>query len=345
MLKFNNSAISKLIFHKVGNKFNDEELFLSNKPIELSDDSYSVFFSSLTKPFNEITEVNHFVHHSDLKLNNLYTFCSEIFEDDFSFESSSKKIAKHLYSQSSSNLIKGGDLVVCHFTEIEYNDIITDAIGIYKIERRNEFFKTYQSEDGYKVDVIEGIDTNKIDKSCLVVFLNKEEGFRVINVDKNNYDANYWIRDFLDIEVVNDNYQQTKNYLLATESFVNNQLEEDYEISKSEKINLFNRTVDFFKNNEGFEIEEFAGDVFKNPQVEKSYKKFIESYSRENELSLVDDFSISQSAVKKQSKIFKRIIKLDKNFHLYIHNDGEFLERGRDESGKNFYKIYYDVET
>jgi len=39
------------------------------------------------------------------------------------------------------------------------------------------------------------------------------------------------------------------------------------------------------------------------------------------------------------------IIKLDKNFHIYVHSARELIEHGVDEEGRKFYKIYYKEES
>jgi len=61
-------------------------------------------------------------------------------------------------------------------------------------------------------------------------------------------------------------------------------------------------------------------------------------------LDFADNFTISESAVKKQARTLKSIIKLDKNFDIHIHNNRQLIEQGRDEKGK-FYKIYYKDEN
>jgi len=58
-----------------------------------------------------------------------------------------------------------------------------------------------------------------------------------------------------------------------------------------------------------------------------------------------DNFVISESAVKKQARSIKSIIKLDKNFHIYVHGHRELIEQGVDEAGRKFYKIYYSEES
>jgi hypothetical protein len=61
-------------------------------------------------------------------------------------------------------------------------------------------------------------------------------------------------------------------------------------------------------------------------------------------VDLQDRFAISADAVKRQARVFKSVLKLDKNFHIYIHGDRNKIEQGVDENGRKFYKIYYEQE-
>jgi hypothetical protein len=81
-----------------------------------------------------------------------------------------------------------------------------------------------------------------------------------------------------------------------------------------------------------------------HPAVIQSFNQYKENYQQKHELDIADDFTISESAVKKQARIFKSVIKLDKNFHIYVHGNQNLIEQGSDENGK-FYKIYYEKEN
>jgi hypothetical protein len=50
-------------------------------------------------------------------------------------------------------------------------------------------------------------------------------------------------------------------------------------------------------------------------------------------------------AVKKQQRIYKSVLKLDKNFHIYIHGNTDLIEKGVDMDGRKYYKIYYQEES
>jgi hypothetical protein len=49
--------------------------------------------------------------------------------------------------------------------------------------------------------------------------------------------------------------------------------------------------------------------------------------------------------VKKQARVFKSVLKLDKNFHIYIHGNRELIEQGVEKDGRKFYKIYFEKEA
>ena len=101
---------------------------------------------------------------------------------------------------------------------------------------------------------------------------------------------------------------------------------------------LLNRSVYYFKKHESFENE-----VLQGKNIVSSFKKFDAAYSQDNEIA--HDFSISAQAVKKQERAFKSVLKLDKNFHIYIHGDRQLIKQGTDTDGRKFYKIYYKDES
>jgi hypothetical protein len=76
-----------------------------------------------------------------------------------------------------------------------------------------------------------------------------------------------------------------------------------------------------------------------------SFKDYKDQFQQEYELEIKDGFDISDQAVKKQARIFKSVLKLDKNFHIYIHGNRNMIEKGTEPDGRKFYKIYYSEEN
>ena len=79
--------------------------------------------------------------------------------------------------------------------------------------------------------------------------------------------------------------------------------------------------------------------------VIKSFQNFDKEYREYNAVELKDNFEISPQAVKKQARIFKSVLKLDRNFHIYIHGNTDMIQQGTDEDGRKFYKIFYQEES
>jgi hypothetical protein len=191
------------------------------------------------------------------------------------------------------------------------------------------------------------LNIHKLDKGCLIFNTEKENGYLLSIIDNTNKgnEAQYWKDGFLSVLITNNNFNQTKQFLGITKQFVTKQLDEDFEVSKADKIDFLNRSVDYFKTRDTFDKQEFEKEVFHHPNIIKSFRQFDDNYRQENGVDLFDSFKISTQAVKKQARVFKSVLKLDKNFHIYIHGNRELIEQGVDENGRKFYKIFYEQES
>jgi len=128
-------------------------------------------------------------------------------------------------------------------------------------------------------------------------------------------------------------------------NYVTQQYSEDFESNKTDQIEILNRSIEYFKNHDNFAKKEFEQEVFQHPEIIKSFQKYDEVYRADNDINLADSFEISEQAVKKQARVFKSVLKLDKNFHIYIHGNKEMIEQGVEPDGRKFYKIYYKNEA
>ena len=165
------------------------------------------------------------------------------------------------------------------------------------------------------------------------------------NTNKNN-DAQYWMKYFLQIERLANNYHHTNDMLSMCKLFIHNEMNEKFEVNKSEQIDMLNRSMEYFKTREQFEFDDFAKEVIHHEDVIDAFTQYKQTYESAKQVQLDAAFDIHLSAVKKQEKNFKSVLKLDKNFHVYIHGRRDLIERGVDEtSGKRFYKLYFDEES
>lgn len=349
MVTFFEASLAQLSIHRVGNKLQDEFYVLSDNSLQIEDELLSnLLMQYYLKPFEKVNEVYRFMHSSDMNLNELFHFSTEVFKERGRFHEVSQQITKYLYDLTNHPKIKSGELYVAYFNNVQLEGELLDAIGIFKSETKETYLKVYPEDSGFNLGYEQdGINIQKLDKGCLIFNTEKEEGYKVLVVDQTNRagEAVYWKDEFLQLKIRNDSFNQTNNTLSVYKSFVTNKLEDDFEMNKADKIDLLNRSMKYFKEKESFELDEFSNEVLGNPKAIESFKNFKQNYEKEFDTEIADSFDISSPAVKKQARVFKSVLKLDKNFHIYIHGNKELIEKGfDDDKSMNFYKVYFKEE-
>ncbi|MBX3257390.1 MAG: nucleoid-associated protein [Chitinophagaceae bacterium] len=339
--------LKQVIIHKVGNPSRGEELKLSPAPVALNDEMVSKLLTRyLLGAFNE-NEQYRFAHLSDLKLNEVYNYVSQVFEAPEKFVTVSALLATFLYGRSTHVKVKEGELYVALFEEVPFENDHVKALGIFKSETKETFLKIKPLADQWELTQEEGINIHKLDKGCLVFKTAADEGYKVCVVDAVNKqgDTQYWVNDFLQVIPRADSYHHTDKYLSLCKSFVTNEYAEKFDISKGDQIDMLSRSMEYFKTREQFSLKEFTEEVIHHPEVVDTFMDYKRNFEASRNYEIEDEFDIHLSAVKKQQKVFKSVLKLDKNFHIYIHGRRDLIEKGVDEmTGKKFYKLYFDEE-
>ena len=350
MISFFEASLAELSIHRIGNKSEDEFYVLSEQSLVIKDEMLTgLLMQYFLAPYEKVNEIYRFFHpNDDLNLNEVYHFAKEIFERGETFHENTQQLAKYLYDVSSHPKIKSGELYVAYFENVQIEGELHDAIGIFKSETKETYLKVYPEQAGFGLSYEqEAINISKLDKGCLIFNTDVAEGFKVAVIDQTNRssEAVYWKDEFLKLKVRNDNYNQTNNVLGVYKNFVTQKLDEDFEVSKADKIDLLNKSMKYFKEKESFDLDEFSNEVIANAEGIESFKNFKKSYEEEFDTTIADSFDISSAAVKKQAKTYKSVLKLDKNFHIYIHGDKELIEKGFDEGkSMNYYKVFFREE-
>lgn len=343
MIYCENSALQALALHIVGNKLKDDGLHKSERLVDLNESLRKVMVQYFMASFTQ-DERFHFAHHSGLDFNVVFQLASCIFDKPDNILKYSSRLADHLYESSNHNNIKGGEFYVTYFHEVECDGIDVDAIGLFKSENKNTFLRITSNTSNNSLNYEEGVDIRKLDKGCLIFNTQKEDGYVVAVIDNTNKsDAKYWVEDFLGVKPRQDKYFQTQNFMSVCKSFVTKQLPSEFEVSKADQAEILNRSVQYFRENNEFSMQDFTESVLEHPEVIESFQSYKERYQTERDIEIEDSFAISNDAVKKQARSFKSVIKLDKNFHIYVHGDRRMIEQGEDEKGR-YYKVYYNEE-
>ncbi len=349
MISRKNASISKFIIHKVGNKFNDTKNAFSESLVDFDEASYDLMLPFLLKPFASQVQSYRFNHHANISLNEINTYAMQIFNDEASFIDISKHILTHLYEQSNSANIKTGDVLVVMFEGIEFRDITTNAIGIFKIENKVNFFQTYLENKSYDVLVQKGINSKKVDKGCLILNQSDTEGNIIFSVDNNRYDAQYWINHFLNIKYADDANSHTQNYIELCKDFSSEIIKTTY--GAQEQNSFLAKTIDFFKENEIVNVERFTNQLFEEDKYKREFETYKKEFEEEQNLIIRNQFDVAEVVVNKEKRKIKTDIKLDTNIQIKLDIDApdastEYLERGYDDEKKmHYYKVFFNAEN
>ncbi len=329
----------------MGNKNNDEGVVLSDNATTLSPELKVTLIKYFLQSFEGKEEAWHFTHVDDVKYNEVSSYVSEVF-NRADFINMSKRIARLLYDCSSHPNIKGGELFVVQLSNVKYEGKNVSAIGLFKSETKDTFLRFVSLNNTLEVENDLGANVNKLDKGCIILDYSDDKGYFVFTLDSSNRtDAKYWTDDFLGIAPRQNEYTYTKDVLALTKIFVAKVLPEEYEVTKAEQVEILNKSVNYFKENEEFSMKGYEENVFGDERIIESFNRHKEAYAQEKEIGLEENFAISGSAVKKQERRMKSVIKLDKNFHIYVHGGEQLIEQEYDEErGMKYYKLYFREE-
>jgi hypothetical protein len=345
---FTEASLDRLAVHYTGNKQNGQSKLLSKQEQTLNNEIREKTVEALLTKFPNCHERYSFHHTSSLDYNEVYNFVRVLFEDATAFYDQSVNIASHLYEVSMHPKIKPGELYIARFSNILIDDQSVDAVGLFKAETKALFADLIPSAEDLDLQLKEGVDLTKMDKGCLILNHEASEGFELLIFDANGKgeEALYWKDKFLSVIIRQNEFLQTQGFLTITKNYVTQHLPDEFEVSKTEQIDILNRSMDYFKTHSNFNKNEFETEVLHHDDLIESFRKYDESFRKANALEAPDEFEISSQAVKKQARVFKSVIKLDKNFHIYVHGDRQLIEKGYDEGlQKHFYKIYFDQEA
>ncbi|NNE02502.1 MAG: nucleoid-associated protein [Eudoraea sp.] len=345
MINLFNTQIDSLSLHRVGNKTRSEGIFLSEEIQRLNDETNGLLKEFFFKPFRE-KEENYFklTHESDVTFNEIYQCVSEIFKNPKEAHPQSKKIARYLYEQSNHPNIKSGEVFVANLTDVLLDNEKVDAVGIFKSEIKSDFLQFEEKGTHLEMVLEHGVNLNRLDKGCLILNVQSEEGYKVLSIDNNRYDTKYWLEDFLGVNVLPDENFYTKNYLKFCQNFAKDVVlpAED----KQQEVLFMNRAVNHFAKNDDFEETMFLNDVMENPELIPEFKHYKVEKGPKYSIEDVSNFSIANKAVTDSRKKIKNVIQLDTNIQIkmdFINPESaeRFVEKGWDEEKQMYYYLVY----
>jgi len=335
MINGKDALVEEFVLHRLGagdvpSVFNDFSAVLQG-PEE------QTFLRRLfLKPFSQAAETFTFAEGEDGDV--FHGLCAGI-RAGRDLVDASRSIAQRLLEVMHQQEMPPGDCFVVRFTSVEYHGGYYDAVGVLKFEEREVFIESRPEDGRLNMRLGRGLGTVKPALAVLVVFTPATPTILTVDTPKH---AGAWRHGFIGLCRKEDHVNTTRDVMTMARTFITEQLPE---VDRPAQIDLLNRSVQYFKDNAEFDRDHFVQEVFAEPAMIDAFDRFGRQYSEEHDVQLKDRFDISAPAVKSQARVFKSVLKLDKDFHIYIHGDRNKIERGVDpDTGRKYYKIWYDQE-
>ncbi|MED4888765.1 hypothetical protein MKY88_16935 [Lysinibacillus sp. FSL R7-0073] len=334
MLEVNESNLAHYSIHYLS----EATLLLGEEAFTQPELMLEAAFTQLAFSKIELEQQYEFFHETDIALNEVFAYSKKIFEQDSSFLEQSQNMAKHLHSVSQHPNIKSGELFIGLFENCFLLNEVKKVIAIVKIDEKEMFLDVKNDNNKMIIHGVDGINVKKINNMAIIVDVGQEQPPAVFIKTKRKEDIVYWQERFLKIKAADEHYHKTDLALNECKKYILK--EENY--SNTEKLGFLNKTLDYFRNEEEFQVDHYIETVFE--QADATQKDILVNSVKPYETV------ISDSALEKAEKKYKRKIKLDSNIEIQVniqHIDqiDELIEVGYDEAtNRKFYKIYFQDE-
>ena len=280
-----------------------------------------------------------FDHEVNIQLNPVRKLLLDYFRGVSNFHEMTVGVMKVL--AASEKNISEEEVYMTAFDQIIYDQKPCQAVGIFKIDGKQSFIESSLMDDQLALTLTKGIGIKDLNKGALIIL---DQNEMILKVFQNHPDIKYWRHQFLMIRPLENEFYQTKNTLNLCKDFALKGLDE---MAKVDQVNLLNKTVDYFSEKQSFDQSEFEEEVLASTEVKAAFHSYKGDFEEKHQIEgMREQFEISKPAFKAAKKYIKSVIKLDRNFHVYVHGQRQEIERGYDEvRGKNYYKLYFDQES
>ena len=232
-----------------------------------------------------------------------------------------------------------GIWIIARYAELGTEEEPLPALGLYFFEEQAHVWAQINDESRF----VNGYLLEKPIRACLIFQTQENDGYKVQLYDRlpRSPEGEFWKTELVQAEPRQDPFHQTAQFMEVTRSFVKEEFPQQFDADKTDQADFMNRTLAYMKAHETLSPDDFAKEVFRQPEVTEAFERF----AQQKQMNIRDEFTISEHAVRKEQRVYKSVLKLDKNFHIYIHGDRQLIKKGYDEEkGLHYYQVYFKEE-
>lgn len=333
-------SIDRVTIQVVGNKTLGDGISFAYNTTDCSD-IFLHIKTLLSNTFN-VQEEKRFDFVGSLELNPVYKFSSAIFDDLELFVSQSQNLARYLYDQSLHPNIKSGDFFVIHGL-FSVDDVNKNGLVFLKSEKKDVLISTINDGHNITAAPVYGMSLKTLDKGCIVINDCRDDGFRVLTIDKTNNgtDAHYWTESFLHVVDRDDDFHSTSKVADFCSGYVRELKKEKDDLYSAAKAKMASQLL---AQNETVTPEHIKTIFCDTVEAAHKFDVFKVQFEESHGV-LPQEFTPCQAALKRKPVTKLNSVKLGKDFEVKVLNPEANIEHGYDEEkGMRYYKLYFNEE-
>lgn len=212
------------------------------------------------------------------------------------------------------------------------------ALGFYFARERGTFF----SLNGAEPMLIRGLPMKKPEFAALLL-PDGMDGYQLYVLEPS---ASVWTKSVFPFFRQTDDAFHAKEFFKMVKSFSEDVMVKEQHQPREKQVSFLADSLSYASENRAVDFENFKQEVLQEPAVIDAFEQYQEKYSEERQWNPPDQFAVTEQSQNQAKKFIKSIIKLDKNFHIYVHGNKERIEKGFDENRKlHYYQLWFDAES
>lgn len=322
----NDVTINEAVIHILDN--NADSPILNDELLVLNEEVYGFLLKHIQKIFKD-DELKYAVFKENRSI--VKDLSQEYLNGQDNLLNVSRELANQMFNLMKSN----GNIPSCDLIIVSVSTEFGPMIGILKMDYIKNYMHKVEIKDGkMDIDIVTQFtglpsSSQKIQKASFIKILNSENEVDLMVLDKQKktkdkeeYGTNYFIKNYLGCELIDNERDMTKNFLNAAEKWTRNNLSENAD--KAEKIRTAIKSK--VKNDDSIDLDNISEELFKDEGLKENFKSYVK------ESGVQDKINLDKEWIDKKLK--KVRLKIDNEIDLYIDEE-TYNDKGKFEIQRN----------
>ncbi len=311
----NEININEAVIHILDN--NADEPILNEYPLELTEEVYTFVFKHIQRCLKD-EELKYAMFNKERNI------VKEISKEYLDGENNLLNVSKELASQMFILMRSKGNIPSCDLLSVAFTTEHGKFLSIFKMDYIKNYMHNVDFVDG-KVGIniipqFTGLpaSSSRIQKCAFIKTVNGDNAYDLLVIDKkskgskenNEYGTNYFIDNYLGCKIIENERDQTKQFLKVAEKWTQKALNENAEGQETVRREVKRR----LKEEDSIDLVKFSEEVFQN---DDAMKENFKTFAKESGVS--EKVDLDKQWIEKKLKRVR--LKIDKDIDLYISEE------------------------